>query len=167
MVAFFCRKGKELPFYLIGIFALLLLSACATQRKARVHDTKVDKVVATARSYIGTPYKYGGTSRAGLDCSGLLLNSFRAISVELPRTSDGQSKIGKEVKLRQVEAGDLVFFATGKWKRKITHVGMVTDRRGAHNIKFIHASSSLGVIEADIFTAYYLKHFREARRVID
>jgi cell wall-associated NlpC family hydrolase len=126
----------------------------------------IDQVISSARSYTGTPYKYGGTTRSGLDCSGLLINSFRAVKIDLPRSSKDQSKVGKPVKLKEVEPGDLVFFATGKRKRRITHVGLVTERRSKKDIKFIHASSSLGVVEANIFADYYRKTFREARRVI-
>jgi cell wall-associated NlpC family hydrolase len=89
------------------------------------------------------------------------------VRIDLPRTSEDQSKVGKSVKLKEIEPGDLVFFATGKRKRKITHVGLVTERRSGRDVKFIHASSSLGVVEANIFADYYRKRFREARRVID
>jgi cell wall-associated NlpC family hydrolase len=102
-----------------------------------------------------------------MDCSGLLLNSFKAIHIDLPRTSAAQSKVGREVKLKDLLPGDLVFFATGRKKRKITHVGLVTERKAKDNVKFIHASSSLGVVEANIYAKYYQKRFREARRVID
>ena len=133
-----------------------------------VRDKQVDKVISTARTFIGTPYKYGGTTRAGMDCSGLLINSFRAIDVSLPRSSEDQSKIGKEIKkMNDIEPGDLVFFATGKKKRKVTHVGLVTDVKSKDNVKFIHASSSLGVVETNIFSEYYIKRFRGARRIIE
>jgi probable lipoprotein NlpC len=61
----------------------------------------------------------------------------------------------------------LVFFATGKKRRLVTHVGLVTDVKSKDNVKFIHASSSLGVVETNIFSEYYQKRFRGARRVID
>mgnify|MGYP005812823463 CR=1 FL=1 len=129
--------------------------------------TDVDKVISTARTFLGTPYKYGGTTRSGMDCSGLLLNSFRSVNVTLPRSSEAQSKIGKEIKkMNDLEPGDLVFFATGKSKNTVTHVGLVTDVKSKDNIKFIHSSSSLGVVETNLFAEYYLKRFRGGRRVI-
>lgn len=102
-----------------------------------------------------------------MDCSGLLINSFRVIDVSLPRSSEGQSKIGEEVDMKDLQPGDLVFFATGNRKRKVTHVGLVTERKGKDNIKFIHASSTLGVVETNLFAEYYQKRFRGGRRVIN
>jgi cell wall-associated NlpC family hydrolase len=128
---------------------------------------KADKVISKARTFIGTPYKYGGTTRSGMDCSALLINSFSAVKVNLPRSSEAQSKVGTEIKMNELKPGDLVFFATGNKKKEITHVGLVTDVKSKDNIKFIHASSSLGVVETNLFAEYYQKRFRVARRVID
>lgn len=129
--------------------------------------TDVETVITAARTFLGTPYKYGGTTRSGMDCSGLLLNSFKTVDVNLPRSSEAQSKVGKEIKrMNDLEPGDLVFFATGKKKDEITHVGLVTDVKARDNIKFIHSSSSLGVVETNLFAEYYVKRFRGGRRVI-
>lgn len=166
MKLFFKLKiNQKLPLSGILLVSLFLVS-CASNKKMAVRDERVDKVITTARTFVGTPYKYGGTTRSGMDCSGLLLNSFNAINMPLPRTSEAQSKAGKEVKMDELQPGDLVFFATGEKKKQITHVGLVTDVKKKDNVKFIHASSSLGVVETNLYAEYYLKRFRTARRVI-
>lgn len=168
MKLFFHFKINEKLLLRSLVVLTLFLASCSSAKKATVRQGKVDKVISTARSYIGTPYRYGGTTRSGMDCSGLLMNSFTAIDVPLPRSSAAQSKVGKEVKkMGDLEPGDLVFFATGKRKRKVTHVGLVTDVRSRKDVKFIHASSSLGVVETNIYAEYYEKRFRGARRVIE
>jgi probable lipoprotein NlpC len=149
--------------FIVFILLPFVVYSCGSAKKARIRDQKIDTIINTARSYTGTPYRWGGTTRGGIDCSGLLCNSFRAVNYELPRTSDAQSKIGAKVKIKNLQPGDLVFFATGKKKRKITHVGMVTDVRGL-KVKFIHSSSSLGVVENDLDSEYYRKRFITARR---
>lgn len=144
------------------VFFIFLLVGCAGSKKARTQ--KVDAIIQAARSYTGTPYKYGGTSRSGIDCSGLMLRSFESAGVPIPRTSDAQSKMGRRVSLDDLQEGDLVFFAMGKRKRKITHVGLVTDTRSRTDIRFIHASTKLGVVETNLKADYYWKRIVQARR---
>lgn len=160
-------KISELTFQRWGllVFILIMFSACGSARKARQAQT--DTVIKTARSFTGTPYKYGGTTRSGMDCSGLTGNAFQSISLTLPRTAEDQALVGEKVKKKKVNEGDLVFFATGKKKREITHVGIVTEVKAKDHVKFIHASTSLGVVETDLYSDYYRKRFRTARRVID
>jgi cell wall-associated NlpC family hydrolase len=122
------------------------------------------KVIEAARSYIGTPYRYGGTTRRGMDCSGLLCTSFQAVNISLPRPSYEQAEYGREVRLRDVQPGDLVFFSDKKIGNKVTHVGMVTVVNGREDVTFIHASTSRGVIEDNLYKEYYQKIFVKAVR---
>jgi cell wall-associated NlpC family hydrolase len=143
---------------------VVFLSGCITSKKKKIRERRLDTIIQTARSYTGTPYKWGGVNRSGMDCSGLLYISFKSGEVNIPRVSKDQAKVGKKVKFRQLEKGDVVFFAMGKRRREITHAGLVTEVRGKNDVRFIHASSSVGVVEANIYTDYYKKKFRKARR---
>lgn len=120
-------------------------------------------VIETARSYQGTPYKYGGTSRLGMDCSGLLHESFAAINLNIPRSSNEQAVWGEPIKPQDLRPGDLVFFGASPGSSTITHVGMVTEA-SPESVQFIHSSSSLGVIENALETDYYLSRFIKAVR---
>lgn len=138
------------------------------RRAARLAKTRVNrdiqKVIQTARTYRGTPYRWGGTTRIGMDCSGLLCTSFKAINVNLPRTSNEQSRFGEKVRPKEIRPGDLVFFSESQFSNRISHVGMVTDVKGPGEVFFIHASTSLGVIEDNLFSNYYQKIFLKAVR---
>jgi probable lipoprotein NlpC len=125
---------------------------------------KINKVIETARSYTGTPYKWGGTTRAGMDCSGLVCVSYQAAGVPIPRTSAELSRYGKVSSLESLREGDLVFFAANKGNGKITHVGLITEVKGKNDVKFIHASTKLGVVENNLYSDYYRKIYVKARR---
>ena len=146
------------------LFLFVWLTGACTRPLSRTE--KVNLVIQKAKSYTGTPYKYGGTTRTGIDCSALIFHAYRSVNINLPRTSKAQSKKGKKVRFKKLRKGDLVFFATGKKRRKITHAGIVTAIRGRKDVRFIHASSSLGVIESNLYSPYYLKRFRQARRIL-
>jgi cell wall-associated NlpC family hydrolase len=82
----------------------------------------------------------------------------------MPRNSEAQSKEGKKVPDKSLEKGDVLFFATGKKKNKVTHAGIVTDTSKG-NIIFIHSSTSLGVTEDNLSQSYWTKAFLFGRRI--
>jgi len=120
-------------------------------------------VIETARSYEGTPYKFGGTTRLGMDCSGLLYAAFAAIDVQIPRSSNEQAAWGEPVRPQNLQVGDLVFFGASPGSSVITHVGLVTEAT-AEDVQFIHSSTSLGVVENTLETDYFLSRFIKAVR---
>lgn len=147
---------------LIFCFALLLIGCAGNTSRTN----QINRVVQTARTYTGVPYKFGGTTRVGLDCSALIFHSYRSIGVNMPRVTADQSRQGEKVRLKQLAVGDLVFFATGDKKRKVTHAGIVTSVSGKNQVRFIHASSSLGVIESNLYSPYYIQRFLSGRRIL-
>ncbi len=117
------------------------------------------KLVHTARQYIGTPYRSGGTSSSGMDCSGFTLTVFRRYQVSLPRNSREQSTVGIPVKRWELAAGDLVFFDTDR-NGSVNHVGIYV---GEH--KIIHASPGNGVIVDSLLKDYFTRSYVTARRI--
>ena len=81
--------------------------------------------------WLGVPYRYGGTSRNGIDCSAFVQAVYSDVfGIRLPRVTAEQVGEGTGVRRGAYQPGDLVFFATGNKKRKITHVGMITEVNG-------------------------------------
>jgi len=135
------------------------------KRKERAALTPADNIINTALTFSGTRYKYGGTTKKGMDCSGLLYVSFGEHNVQLPRVSYHMAEEGKRVRINKVEKGDLLFFKTRKRARRINHVGMVVSVKD-DEIKFIHASSSRGVIVSSLREGYWNNAFVKATRVL-
>ncbi len=113
---------------------------------------KTKKVIKEAKKHIGTPYKYGGITPKGFDCSGFTQYVMAKNNVQIPRTALAQSQTSKKIKQKNAKVGDLVFF--GSSKNKINHVGIISQVDG-DKIYMIHASSSKGIMISEITTNVY------------
>lgn len=123
------------------------------------------QVVSVARTYTGTPYRMGGNSFDGIDCSGLLYAAFSTAGLQIPRISWQQSEFGHEVEVADIQPGDWLFFVPDKGKAGyVSHTGLVTEVRGKNDIAFIHASSSRGVREDNLYSEYFKGRFVKAVR---
>jgi cell wall-associated NlpC family hydrolase len=155
---------KQFPIALfVFLGALIFASSCASKRK--VSGEPFNRVIQTARTYTGTPYKYGGTTRSGMDCSALVYHSFYSVGVTMPRISADQAKMGQSIKTKDIQQGDVLFFATSRRKNRVTHAGIVTETSKG-DVRFIHSSTSLGVSEDFLSNNYWSKAFLFARRIL-
>jgi cell wall-associated NlpC family hydrolase len=146
------------------LFAILLLSACSSVKnnvRSPINDADARDLTSYARSLIGVHYKYGGNSpEIGFDCSGFVDHVFRhTLKINLPRSTGEISRIGQPVSMRNLRAGDLVFFNT--LRHKYSHVGIYLG-----DDRFIHAPSSGGNVRTEnMLDPYWKTHYDGARRV--
>jgi len=104
------------------------------------------------------PYRMGGVSKNGIDCSGLVYQTYRTkLGFDIPRSTEYQSKIGRSIQQGQLRAGDMVFFKTGIFTR---HVGMYIDKGN-----FLHVSSSKGVTISSLEDPYWASAYWKAQRI--
>lgn len=130
-------------------------------------ELQVNNLLAFARRFRGVPYRYGGTSPKGFDCSGFTSYVFRNMGYSIPRTGRAQFADGERVERSQLKPGDLVFFAGRGGGPSIGHVGIVTAVDGnGHDFSFIHASCSRGITESHSTESYYRVRYRNACRII-
>ena len=119
---------------------------------------EVQLFVKVATGFIGAPYRFGGSSLKGIDCSSFVQKIYRIFDVTLPRNAAQQSKVGINITRENLTEGDLVFFHTN---RSLGHVGIYIG-----NNEFVHASSKSKVVRIDsLDTPYYQKRFQRAVRV--
>jgi hypothetical protein len=117
------------------------------------------KLIEYVHQWWAVPYRIGGNSKEGIDCSSFVQGlTNEAFGISLPRTSREQADYCKEIAKQDLKEGDLVFFAAG---RSISHVGMYIS-----NNKFVHASTSMGVVISDLDEAYWSKRFVKAGRLL-
>ena len=125
-------------------------------------------IVALAQQFIGTPYRYGGRTPKAFDCAGFALYLYRQFGYSLPGWSGAQARLGVEVAdTRNLQPGDLVFFGGRHNKKAIGHTGIVVSAdAGSGTFRFIHASTSAGVIISRSTEEYYRVRYLTARRVL-
>lgn len=125
----------------------------------RSQDGKIVRLLYSQyREWKGTPYRMGGLSKNGVDCSGFVYLTYRTLADrKLPRTTRQQVNLGRTVALRDLRAGDLLFFKTG-WATR--HVGIYIQ-----DDKFLHASTNKGVIISKLSEKYWRKAFWVAKRI--
>lgn len=148
------------------LFLLAILLAGCSSHAPPPNGHLSDSIMVIARlneqlgKWRGTPYRYGGLGRGGIDCSGFVYLTFRdRFNLQLPRTTLGQTKTGTRIGKKELLPGDLVFFKTGSGENGL-HVGIYdTDNQ------FIHASTSQGVIRSSLNNLYWKKVFWQARRI--
>jgi cell wall-associated NlpC family hydrolase len=144
---------------LINLSSLETLTNIVSEYKSSTVDR--DAVMTRIIELINTPYRWGGMSTSGMDCSAFVMTVYRnALGIELPRTSIMQSTVGEEVSRDELRFGDLVFFNT--LGRRISHVGIYLGEG-----VFAHSSSSGGVKVSSLDEDYYNNRFVTARRVIE
>ena len=172
------------------IFLSAFLISCGSSKKSTTSHTKTHKttskkttpksskkttkssankttnnIIKNAKTFEGTKYKFGGTTKKGMDCSGLVYVAYGKEGIKLPRVSRDMAKQGKSIPLKKVAKGDLLFFITSKSKNRINHVGIVTKVSNGKTY-FIHSSTSRGVINSTMDESYWKKTFVQARRII-
>jgi cell wall-associated NlpC family hydrolase len=164
--------------HLLYIFLILLFfTACKptsaiitskkdnpTKSEKRKTSRLIEQLIDTATENIGVKYKNAGITKAGFDCSGLICNIFSSYNITLPHSSYQQSKLGLVQDREDANKGDLIFFKTNN-KSQINHVGMVIEVND-DEIKFIHASTSKGVIISSTKESYYQRTFVQLNRIL-
>lgn len=119
------------------------------------------KLYLEASEWIGTPYRAGGDNKRGTDCSGLTCQLYKKVyHTKLPRSTDTQKKESNKITKRNLREGDLVFFTSSRSGKQVAHVGIYLK-----DGKFIHASTSQGVIISRLNEPYYTKHWISGGRI--
>jgi len=170
----------------LTILSIILTTSCGTQKssgkllydpkevaelsdKLGIHLSNLNKnddhnipLYAETSLWLGVPYRYGGLSKKGVDCSGFAYLMYqRVYRMKIPRTTADLSKMKmKTISKNELRAGDLLFFTTSKSHNRINHVGIYL-KEG----RFIHASTSKGVTVNDLNDAYYKKTWKKSGRI--
>lgn len=149
--------------FVVILFTILTIS-CVTKKHLPKNENRSpienkNKLNSEIESWVNVPYKYGGNDKHGVDCSGFVNAIYLSVyNMKLPRTTKELFSISTTIKKENLQEGDLVFFKIGS--NEVSHVGIYIEQN-----KFIHASSSKGVIVSLLNNQYYENHFIRGGRI--
>jgi lipoprotein Spr len=127
------------------------------EKESKIDQGKMGRIID---SFMGAPYEYGGESKSGIDCSGLVRQVYKQYAeFDLPHDTKKLYKLVKQVDMEDLAYGDLVFFSDGWFS--VSHVGIYLEEG-----KFVHTSEQFGVVISSLDEDYFKKRYRGARRVI-
>jgi murein DD-endopeptidase len=160
---------STLPIVMLMVM-LLQLSGCAWRNPAPAYSAgrpgsnagvsvNGSRVATTATRLVGTPYRYGGTTPKGFDCSGLVYYSYQQAGQVVPRTSAAQFSAASQISFKDARPGDLLFFAS---RKSVDHVAIYLG-----DDRFVHApSNGKQVTVGKMTTPHYRDHFVAAGRLV-
>lgn len=130
------------------------------------YSNSIDNVISVGKTFLGIPYRWGGTTENGFDCSGFIRHIFDWFGVSLPRTSREMANYGSYVRRNELQKGDLIFFSGRNLKRGVIgHIGIVVEVT-SEAVKMMHSSSSKGVHIEDLNKSeYFSRRYLTARRL--
>lgn len=133
---------------------------------SKIYQSTIDNIISVGKTFLGIPYRWGGTRENGFDCSGFIKYIFDWFNIQLPRTSREMAHFGEYVSKNELQKGDLVFFSgRNASSGVIGHIGIVVEVTN-EAIKLMHSSSSKGVHIEDLNTSEYLsRRYITARRL--
>lgn len=152
---------KRTIFGIVSSFCMIFSASGQASAQSNEELVNLERVVPAAKKYIGVPYKYGGTTASGFDCSGYIRQVFNEVGVSLPRTAAEMYQKGTSVSKNDLHVADLVFFnTTGK---PASHAGIYIGGG-----QFIHASSSKGITISNLNDPYYWgPKYIGAKRIVE
>lgn len=169
--AFFCLLATAFNAQTTGNESLT--QASDSLKNSKLADTiiqknsqQVDNIISYAKKFLGTPYRYAGSTPSGFDCSGFIYYVMGNFGLELTRSSYGLAELGKTVKLSEIRPGDLMFFkGRSTSSTRVGHVALVIEVT-PDAIKFIHSSTSRGVVIDNFKTSkYYIPRYITTKRL--
>lgn len=153
------------------ILIALVLASCGTRKStvSRYESTTIqDDLLSYSQKYLGKPYRYAGKGPTAFDCSGFTSFVFKNFGYRLHSSSAGQDRqVPSIAKREDLRKGDLVFFEGSRRNGRVGHVGIVSELLPSGQFKFIHASTTSGVIVSTSTEPYYAARYLRGGRVLE